>query len=154
MKICKTCVLPETFPGIVFDEEGRCSHCMRYKGRENQEQLKERFKQKFMTILEKRKSTGPYDVLMAYSGGKDSTHTLRLLKENFNLRIMAITFDHGFVSPMALDNIRNVTDNLDINHMTICPGAKTLCAFFVKSISPDLYPIKALNERALFVTLA
>jgi len=48
MKICKTCVLPETFPGISFDEEGRCSYCMRYKGRENQEKVKERFKQKFL----------------------------------------------------------------------------------------------------------
>ena len=42
MKICTTCVLPETFPGISFDEDGRCSYCRRYKGKDNQEQLKER----------------------------------------------------------------------------------------------------------------
>jgi len=147
MKICTTCVLPESFPGITFDEEDRCSYCVRYKGMKNQEHMKERFKQKFLTTLEKTKKTGHYDVLMAYSGGKDSTYTLRLLKENFDLRILAITFDHGFVSPMALENIRNVTNNLDIDQMTICPSAKTLRALFVKSISPDLYPIKAL-ERA------
>lgn len=147
MKICKTCVLPETFPGISFDEEGRCSYCMRYKGRENQEKVKERFKQKFLTILDKTRNTGPCDALIAYSGGKDSTYTLRLLKEHFNLKILAITFDHGFVSPMALENIRTVTDNLDIDHISVRPGEKAIRSIFVKSMTSDIYPIKAL-ERA------
>lgn len=147
MKICTRCVLPETFPGIAFDEEGCCSYCIRYSGRDNQEKLKERFKQKFFTILEKTKNRRPYDAVVAYSGGKDSTYTLRLLKDTFGLRVLAITFDHGFVSPMALENIRNVTENLNINLLTIQPGAKTLRSIFVKSMAKDIYPIKAL-ERA------
>jgi len=147
MKICTNCVLPETFPGILFDENGRCSYCSRYRGRENQEKLKDRFRQKFSDILRKARGKGPCDVLVAYSGGKDSTYTLRLLKEDFDLRIRAITFDHGFVSPMALENIRNVTDNLDIDHLTICPGAKTIRTLFIRSMAPNRYPIKAL-ERA------
>ncbi len=147
MKICTTCVLPETFPGIAFDERDRCSYCTRYRGRDNQKKQKERFKQKFFTILEETKNKGPYDALMAYSGGKDSTYTLRLLKETFDLRVLAITFDHGFVSPVALENIRNVTDTLDTNLLTIQPGAKTLRSAFVSSMAPDIYPIKAL-ERA------
>ena len=147
MKICTTCVLPEPFPGISFDEKGRCSYCMRYKGRENKEKVKERFKQKFVDILDKTRNTGPCDALIAYSGGKDSTYTLRLLKEHFNLKILAITFDHGFVSPMALENIRTVTNNLDIDHLYVRPGEKAICSLFVKSITSDIYPIKAL-ERA------
>ena len=147
MKICKTCVLPETFPGISFDDNGRCSYCQRYKGKDNQSLQKERFKQKFFTILEKTKNKGSYDALMAYSGGKDSTYTLRLLKENYGLRILAVTFDHGFVSPMALKNIRNITDILDIDHLAVRPGTETLCNVFKKSMTMDIYPIKAL-ERA------
>ncbi|UCF57597.1 MAG: hypothetical protein JSW15_03780 [Deltaproteobacteria bacterium] len=147
MKICTTCVLPESFPGIAFDEEGRCSYCRRYRGRDNQEKLKERFKQKFLTILEETKNKGPHDALMAYSGGKDSTYTLRLLKEVFGLRVLAITFDHGFVSPIAMENIRNVTNILNINLLTIRPGASILRSIFVKSMAQDIYPIKAL-ERA------
>ena len=27
MKRCTRCVLPETFPGIQFDEEGVCQYC-------------------------------------------------------------------------------------------------------------------------------
>jgi len=153
MKICTKCVLPETFPGISFDKEGRCSFCSNYNGRENQNKAKERFKQKFYHILKNKKGQGPYDALIAYSGGKDSTYTLQLLKENFGLRICAITFDHGFVSPMALENIRRVTDNLDIDHIYIRPGAKTIGEVFIKSMAPNIYPIKAL-ERASSICIS
>jgi tRNA(Ile)-lysidine synthase TilS/MesJ len=147
MKICKTCVLPETFPGIALDEEGRCLYCRRYTGREDGKKQKERFKQKFLSLLEQVRNKGSYDALVAYSGGKDSTYLLRLLKETFGLKVLAITFDHGFVSPMALQNIRTVTDNLDIDHLSLRPGAPTIGAIFVKSMVPGIYPLKAL-ERA------
>ena len=147
MKICTTCVLPETFPGISFDENGRCSFCTKYRGHENQEQLKERYKQKFLRLIEEKKGLGPYDALVAYSGGKDSTYTLMLLKNEFNLKALAITFDHGFVSPAAVKNIRHVTSVLDMDHMTVKPGTETLNALFAQSMAPEIYPMKAL-ERA------
>ena len=147
MKICKTCVLPETFPGIRYNKEGICNYCSRFRGIDNQKKQKKKFQNRFLEILEKRKGIGPYDALMAYSGGKDSTYTLKLLKEDFDLRILAITFDHGFVSPAALKNISNVLNNLDIDHITIHPGEKTLIKLFVESMASNIYPIKAL-ERA------
>jgi tRNA(Ile)-lysidine synthase TilS/MesJ len=153
MKICTQCVLPETFPGISFNKEGCCSVCSSSHGKRDQNKTKERFKQKFYRILEDKKNQGPYDALIAYSGGKDSTYTLQLLKEIFGLRICAITFDHGFVSPMALENIRKVTDNLDIDHIYIRPGAKTIGDVFIKSMAPNIYPIKAL-ERASSICIS
>ena len=82
MKTCKNCVLPDSFPGIRFDENGVCSYCSRFKGTENQEKQKQRFKDKFISILKSTKGRASYDALMAYSGGKDSTYTLKLLKED------------------------------------------------------------------------
>jgi len=29
LKLCTRCVLPETFPGIKFDDEGVCNYCHR-----------------------------------------------------------------------------------------------------------------------------
>jgi|GEM_PF-5991089 len=29
LKLCTQCILPETFPGIKFDEKGICNHCAR-----------------------------------------------------------------------------------------------------------------------------
>jgi tRNA(Ile)-lysidine synthase TilS/MesJ len=139
--------LPETFPGISFDERGRCSYCRKYKGTENQDILRKRFRDKFHEILEKVKGRGTYDALVAYSGGKDSTYTLMMLKEDFRLKALAITLDHGFVSPMASKNIRHVTAALDMDHMTIRPGEGVLKKVFTGSMSSEIYPLKAL-ERA------
>ena len=147
MKLCTTCVLPETFPGISFDENGRCSYCQRYKGVESQETVRERFRDKFLKTLAEKKGFGAYDALAAYSGGKDSTYTLMMLKREFKLKVLAVTLDHGFVSPAALNNIRHVTEILDMDHMTIRPGAETLRKVFTESMAPDIYPLKAL-ERA------
>src|SRR5512139_3822665 len=133
MKICTTCVLPETFPGISFDEKGRCSFCTTYRGHENQQQLKERYKDKFAKVIQEKRNLGSYDALAAYSGGKDSTYTLMLLKNEFHLKVLAITFDHGFVSPAAFKNIRHVTSVLDMDHMTVKPGTQTLNAVFARS---------------------
>lgn len=148
MKICNTCVLPDTFPGISFEEDGRCSYCARYRGKQNQEKVKERYKQKFHDIVVEAKGKGPYDALMAYSGGKDSTYTLRLLAEDFGLRVLAITFDHGFVSPFAVRNIRAVADFLDVDHITVSAGEKTLRNVFVKSMNRGIYPIRALQRAS------
>ena len=67
VRICAKCVLPETFPGISFNEECRCCFCSRYKGRENQDKIKTRFKQKFYHVLKDTKGKGPYDALIALS---------------------------------------------------------------------------------------
>ena len=35
MKYCKRCVMPDTRPGITFNEEGICSACQSYDNRKN-----------------------------------------------------------------------------------------------------------------------
>ena len=34
MQTCTKCVLPATFPGIIFDEEGVCNYCREYAAAE------------------------------------------------------------------------------------------------------------------------
>lgn len=153
MRLCTSCVLPETFPGIRFDDQGVCNHCLKFRaGRDKASQDRARYRGKFGELLDQVKrpderAAHPYDALLAYSGGKDSTYTLRLLTEDFGLRVLAVTFDHGFVSPAAHKNIRTVTDVLDVDYMIMAPGARTLRRLFARSMRADIYPIKAL-ERA------
>ena len=35
MRYCKKCVMPDTRPGIVFDEQGVCSACRSYEHRKD-----------------------------------------------------------------------------------------------------------------------
>jgi tRNA(Ile)-lysidine synthase TilS/MesJ len=86
-------------------------------------------------------------VLVAYSGGKDSTFTLDLLKNRYGLRVIALTFDHGFVSPYAKDNIRRIVETLSIDHIGFKPNFQLIRKVFVYSLENEFHPPKAL-ERA------
>ncbi|MDY6950006.1 MAG: hypothetical protein SWE60_00705 [Thermodesulfobacteriota bacterium] len=148
MKICTQCVLPETFPGVRFDEQGVCQHCLGFRGKEYIEEQRERYRSKFQSLLDSHESLpGNYDVLVAYSGGKDSTFTLDLLKNEYGLRVLALTFDHGFVSPYATRNIRGVAEDLGIDQITFKPDFQLTREIFRYSVEHEFHPAKAL-ERA------
>jgi len=80
MKVCTNCVLPETFPGIRFNEEGVCNICLDFKGVGSEQTKKVEYRERFEALIKEYKGSGTYDVLMCYSGGKDSTQTLTILK--------------------------------------------------------------------------
>jgi len=154
MLICTNCTLPETFSGIHFDENGVCNYCVHFNEKQlSQNDIKKRYKQKFLDIINKQISESSnriarsYDVIIAYSGGKDSTYTLKILKEIFDLRIIAITFNHGFISQQALKNIEKMTGSLSVDHIMITPAPKVIYHAFKESLNSNSYPMKAL-ERA------
>ena len=152
MKICTNCVLPETFPGIKFNEEGVCNHCISFKGQEKLAEQKEKYKAKFERLFEEHRNNGDYDCLMCYSGGKDSTYTLDILKTEYKARILAVTVDNGFVSERATQNIRNVMESLGIDHYLIKPRFDILKRIFTACSSENLYSPKTLERASTICT--
>ncbi len=158
MKICSVCVLPETFPGIRFDAEGVCSHCQGFSGkREAREGEKEEYRKRFHSLLDSlfrdgRIRNGSYDILMAYSGGKDSTYTMALLMKRYGLRVLAVSFDNGFLSGTAVENIRRVTDGLGIDHLSFKPRWELLKTIFRTSAERELYAPKSLERASTICT--
>jgi len=152
MKICSTCVLPETFPTIELDHQGACNYCRSFKGEEHQKELKKQYRERFENLLKEHKGHGDYDVLMAYSGGKDSTYTLEVFKNYFNLRVLALTFDHGFVSPYAMKNMRTVSERLGIDHIIFKPNFEVMKKVFNISINGNLYSKKTLERASTICT--
>jgi hypothetical protein len=88
-QICTNCILPGTFPGIKFKDRGVCNFCNDFKGAEHLQQIKDRYRKKFEAAVAEYRGKGSYDVLMCYSGGKDSTYTLSMLKEKYGLNILS-----------------------------------------------------------------
>jgi amino acid adenylation domain-containing protein len=136
---CSTCLLPADYPGIQFDEEGACHVCREYE--ENiKAHLDTYFKEPddFYRLAEnvkgKTPAPGKYDCLLLFSGGKDSTYVLYRLVD-LGLRVLAFTFDNGYISEAAFSNIKNVTSLLEVDHIT--GKAENMNHVFVESLKSN-----------------
>lgn len=152
MKTCARCILPETFPGIKFDNEGVCGHCRDFKGVEALNEQKREYENKFLDIVASSRSRGSYDCMVAYSGGKDSTYTLKVLKERYGLRTLAFTIDNGFISEGAFRNMCAVSSNLGVDHLIFRPRFDLMKEIFVKASENDIYSKKTLERASTICT--
>jgi tRNA(Ile)-lysidine synthase TilS/MesJ len=152
MQVCKKCVLNERFPGIRFNEDGICNFCCSARSADNQRAAKEKYEARFRQLVQEHKGKGSYDCLVAYSGGKDSTYTLHLLRERYDLRILAYSFDNWFQSERARRNIRAVLSHINVDHVTVTPSFESMKRIVVASVSGDMYSAKALVRASSICT--
>lgn len=152
MQICTRCILPANFPGITFDEHGFCNHCRSFQGMEALEELKQEYEKKFLNLVEQYKGKSDYDCLMCFSGGKDSTYTLDILKNRYSLSILAVTFDNGFISPVAIENMRKVSETVGVDHIIFKVRFDLLKKIFSTAAQTELYPKKTLERASTICT--
>jgi tRNA(Ile)-lysidine synthase TilS/MesJ len=152
MQVCKKCVLNERFPGIRFNDDGVCNFCCSAKSVDDQRCLRDKYEAKFRQLVQEHKGKGSYDCLVAYSGGKDSTYTLHLLRERYDLRLLAYSFDNWFQSERARRNIRAVLSHVNVDHLTVTPNFESIKRIVVASTGDDLYSAKALARASSICT--
>jgi hypothetical protein len=112
MAICRKCIVPDTFPGITF-EDGVCSFC---RLQEKSPHINRNYRGEDM-FLEKihSKPAGKYDCLLPLSGGKDSSYTLYHLVKKLGLKPLAAHFNSGFISELTSRNVENLCKSLDVD---------------------------------------
>jgi tRNA(Ile)-lysidine synthase TilS/MesJ len=152
MRICKNCVLPETFPGLDLDGEGICRHCRALKSAGARQKDKGRYRARFEGLLKSEAGRGHYDALVAYSGGKDSSYVLCLMKEDYGLRTLAVTFDNGFLPERTHKNIRAVTRSLGVDHVYIRPDFDLLAGIFRTGYERNIFSAKSLTRSSTICT--
>lgn len=148
LRICSRCVLPASFPGIRFDDNGVCNFCRTSATFQTRESRRAELQAKFARVVESARTASSYHCLVAWSGGKDSTYTLAVLKEEFELRVLAYTFDNGFVSPAAWRNMQAVSSNLNVDQVVVRPRFDFLRQVFRDSVSSVQYARKALSRTS------
>ncbi len=148
--VCKKCVLTDQFFSVKLDEEGVCNYCRSYEKKSNREVENENPQTEELESINNK--NGSYDILLAYSGGKDSTFTLYLLRKVYNLRVLAVTYDNGFLSEETYQNIRKVTETLDVDSMIIAPSKQKLVKIFQYANKEAKIPPKALERASAICT--
>lgn len=119
IKHCKRCGLPSSYPDTTFDDNCICNVCKEYDAFKSKADCyfksPDDLKSKLLNTKAERK--GDYDCILLYSGGKDSTYVLYKLME-MGVRVLAYTFDNGYISETALKNISNIVKRYNIDHIT------------------------------------
>ena len=134
MKRCVKCIMPETWAGIVFDEKGVCRVCREFdrKSAEIDWAARERTLEK---ILRRYRGKGlKYDVLVPFSGGKDSTYTLWLMKNKYKMRCLAFNFDNGFLHEGALNFVKKSAERLGVDLVTYSPDKELIYKVYKRAL--------------------
>ncbi|MHA3904160.1 N-acetyl sugar amidotransferase [Castellaniella sp. WN] len=120
---CTSCVMDTTDPDITFNKQGVCNHCQRYdrlvRDVVDRAARGERTKE-LNAMVERIKEAGKgkdYDCIMGLSGGVDSSYVAYTAKR-LGLRPLAVHFDSGWNSELAVNNIENIVKQLGIDLYT------------------------------------
>lgn len=119
LRRCTRCILPETFPFIAFDAAGVCNYCASYRPR-YAHMHPQHSKRDFIASLEKYRRAGTEpDALVAFSGGRDSSYGLHLIKKEFGLKPITFTYDWGMVTDLARRNVARICGQLGIQNILV-----------------------------------
>lgn len=142
--VCARCIMHTAVdPAIEFDDSGVCNHCRRYdellasrgyQGRASEELL--------ISLVEEMKRAGSgldYDCIIGVSGGVDSSYVASKARE-LGLRPLAVHFDNGWNSELAVKNIELLLKALSIDlHTEVIdwPEFRDIQRAFLLASTPD-----------------
>ena len=70
-------------------------------------------------MFERYKSTSGKKVIVPFSGGRDSSYALALIKNEFEMEPITMTYDWGMVTDLARRNISRMCANLGVENILI-----------------------------------
>ena len=116
LRRCTRCVLPETMPYIAFDEQGVCNYCHHYKSRNHP-----RPKEELFALVEPYRRAHGDEVLVPFSGGRDSSYGLHLIIHELGLRPITYTYDWGMVTDLGRRNVSRMSSKLGVENIIVAP---------------------------------
>ncbi len=146
---CTRCLLPDTMPGLRFDAAGLCNICQQCPSVEALADDRARLRAELRAVIDACRGAKPFDVIVALSGGKDSSYTLMHLVKDLGLRCLAITINNGFLSDGAFANCNAVCSALGVDHVMYTPNrAFTERLYRSSAMDPGLHAPSAIKRAS------
>lgn len=159
MKYCTKCVMPDTRPGITFDENGVCSACQSYEHRK-EVNYDDRFEELKKLCDKYRGMNGPdgYDCMIAVSGGKDSHFQVHLMKNIMGMNPLLVSVEDNFpMTEAGKHNLKNISEAFGCDLITMKPNIKAQKAImkytFEKYGKPTYFVDRYIYSYPLWMAL-
>ena len=154
---CKQCILDTSDdPSITFDKNGICSYCTEYKEKERVNVLTEekgrKMLQQKVEEIKKRGKGKKYDSIIGLSGGVDSSY-LALLASRSGLRPLAVHFDNGWNSELAVKNIEQIVKKLNYELYTYVVDWESFKDLQLSYLKAGVVDIEVLTDHAISTVL-
>ncbi len=120
MRHCARCGLPTTYETLELSASGVCNICLASDVRSNEDWKAKRAT--LTELVESYRGRHPYDCIVPFSGGKDSTFTLWYIVEVLKLKPLVVQADHGFFRQGVLDNNRRTFKRLGVEVQKFTPN--------------------------------
>lgn len=119
---CTRCVMDTSDPWITFNDEGVCNHCQAYEAYIATVGTPEDRQRRLEQLVDQLKARGKgkdYDCIMGLSGGVDSSYLAWFAVKKLGLRPLVVHVDAGWNSELAVNNIQNIVQKLDLDMHTL-----------------------------------
>lgn len=132
---CKNCLIPENFPNVKLNKDCICNLCIGKKDRvKNDSVSKKKLQTEFEEYINKIKGQQKYDCVLLFSGGKDSSYMLYLLKEKYDLNVLTVNVENGLEPLVTHENIKNAIKIFDVDHIIVRPENNLLKRIYRQKI--------------------
>jgi len=117
-QICSRCVMDDTDPTIVFNDNGECSYCNHFdmiKPHLPSEIKSNELELMADQIKSRKAKDSEYDCIIGFSGGLDSSYLLHICVNDMKLKPLVLHVDAGWNTQHASYNIRCMIDALKLD---------------------------------------
>ncbi|MBK7641603.1 MAG: hypothetical protein IPJ19_00910 [Planctomycetes bacterium] len=138
LRRCTKCILPESYPFMRFDADGVCGYCRKWR------KIVPKGADALAAMVEPyRSKDGSPDVIVAFSGGRDSCYGLHYFKKVLGMNPVAFTYDWGMVTDLARRNQARLCGKLGVEHIIRSANIQQKRRFIRKNVeawlkNPDL----------------
>ena len=148
MRYCKKCVMPDTRPGIYFNDEGICQGCL-IALKKDETDWDARLNDLKKLCDKHRDNNGDwYDCIIAVSGGKDSHFQTYIMKEKMNMNPLLVTVEDNFpMTNAGIHNIKNISETFGCDIVSLKCNIKVqkkLMRYCFEKYGKPTYPVDVL----------
>jgi N-acetyl sugar amidotransferase len=157
MRYCKRCVMPDTRPGIRFDDAGICYPC-RTAEKIRQTDWGKRWKELEEFADNYRGSNGNYyDCIVTVSAGKDSYYQTHIMKEKLGMNPLLVMVDNFSWTETGKHNWKNLRAAFGVDAHVFSLNPRVCKNLFRKALeklgSPTWYFDKAIYAYPLQIAI-
>ena len=134
LQYCIRCCQPETTEKYKFDKDGICRTCQSSEDKMSIDWSKKEKQLRKILLNAKKNAGNNYDCVLPISGGKDSFFQAHVLTKIYNIKPLAVTFNHNWFSEIGFYNLQLLLETFNLDHFQFTPARKLVNKLARKSL--------------------